>query len=301
LIQIGRGERYVHSGRFLDAMHVDHQQLVEPFLVLFSPWGHMQIPKPASGHRVQGDTICVIYSHPGIEAPFIRGLSRKTVSEPAFRAEPSEMSANAWDKFRRLLGKSRHQRTLGVALDRREAADRALDLSERQFRILVESVTDCAIYMLDANGHVASWNTGAQRIKGYAADEILGQHFSCFYTESDRRNGMPQRALETAVREGKCEGEGWRVRKDGSQLWANAVIHPIRDEDGELIGFAIVTRDITERRKQQEALEKAQAAFIQAQKMEAVGQLTGGIAHDFNNLLTSIIGSIDGSSPLLAG
>ena len=105
---------------------------------------------------------------------------------------------------------------------------------------------------------------------------------------------MPQRALETAVREGKWEGEGWRVRKDGSQLWANAVIHSIRDEeDGELIGFAKVTRDITERRKQQEALEKAQAAFIQAQKMEAVGQLTGGIAHDFNNILTSIIGSID--------
>jgi PAS domain S-box-containing protein len=203
------------------------------------------------------------------------------------------MSANSWDKFRRFLGRGAHQRILGVALDRREAADQALDFSEQQFRILVESVTDYAIYMLDASGHVKSWNTGAQRIKGYSADEILGQHFSRFYTENDRRNGMPQRALEAAVREGKWEGEGWRVRKDGSQLWANAVIHPIGDEDGGLIGFAKVTRDITERRKQQEALEKAQAAFVQAQKMEAVGQLTGGIAHDFNNLLTSIIGSID--------
>jgi PAS domain S-box-containing protein len=202
------------------------------------------------------------------------------------------MSANPWVKFRRFLGKGQYQRMLGVALDRRAAAERALDLSERQFRILVESVTDCAIYMLDANGHVASWNTGAQRIKGYSAGEILGQHFSRFYVEHDRRNGAPQRALESALREGKFEGEGWRVRKDGSQLWANAVIHPIR-EDGELIGFAKVTRDVTERRKQQEALEKAQAVFFQAQKMEAVGQLTGGIAHDFNNLLTSIIGSID--------
>jgi PAS domain S-box-containing protein len=140
------------------------------------------------------------------------------------------MSANSWEKFRRFLGKGQHQRTLGIALDRREAADRALDLSEQQFRILVESVTDYAIYMLDANGHVTSWNTGAQRIKGYSADEILGQHFSRFYTENDRRNGLPQRALETAVRDGRWEGEGWRVRKDGSQLWVNAVIHPIRDE-----------------------------------------------------------------------
>jgi PAS domain S-box-containing protein len=217
----------------------------------------------------------------------------EAVSEPAFRAEASEMSANSWEKFRRFLGKGQHQRTLGIALDRREAADRALDLSEQQFRILVESVTDYAIYMLDANGHVTSWNLGAQRIKGYSAEEILGQPFSRFYTEADHRNGRPQRALETALREGKYEGEGWRVRRDGSQFWANAVIRPIRDEDGELIGFAKVTRDITEQRKQQEVLEKTQAAFVQAQKMEVVGQLTGGVAHDFNNLLTSIIGSID--------
>jgi PAS domain S-box-containing protein len=203
------------------------------------------------------------------------------------------MSASTWDKFRRFLGNGWHQRTLGVALDRRETAERALDLSERQFRILVESVTDYAIYMLDGNGHVTSWNPGAQRIKGYSAGEIIGQHFSRFYAEHDRRNGLPQRALEAALREGKYEGEGWRVREDGSQFWANAVIHPIRDNDGGLIGFAKVTRDITEQRKQQEALEKAQAAFVQAQKMEAVGQLTGGVAHDFNNLLTSIIGSID--------
>jgi PAS domain S-box-containing protein len=203
------------------------------------------------------------------------------------------MSANSWDKFRRFLGRGRHQRTLEVALDGRAATERALALSQRQFRILVQSVNDYAIYMLDANGHVTSWNTGAQRIKGYSADEILGQHVSRFYAEHDRRNGLPQQALETAVREGRYEGEGWRVRKDGSQFWANAVIHPIKDEDGELIGFAKVTRDITEQRKQQEALEKAQAAFVQAQKMEAVGQLTGGVAHDFNNLLTSIIGSID--------
>src|ERR1700746_3941828 len=110
----------------------------------------------------------------------------ETVSEPAFRAEASEMSANSWDKLRRFQGKGRQQQALGVALDGRAAAERALDLSERQFRILVESVTDYAIYMLDANGHVTSWNTGSQRIKGYSADEILGQHVSRFYAEHDR-------------------------------------------------------------------------------------------------------------------
>ena len=175
-------------------MHADDQQFVQLF-VLLHPSSDMQIPNPASGTGWK--------------------LTLFTLLTPA----------NSWNKFRRFLGKAQHQKTLGVALDRRAAAERALDLSQRQFRILVESVTDYAIYLLDAKGHVVSWNTGAQRIKGYSADEILGQHFSRFYPENDRRNGLPQRALEAAVRERKWEGEGWRVRKDGSQFWANAVIH----------------------------------------------------------------------------
>jgi PAS domain S-box-containing protein len=203
------------------------------------------------------------------------------------------MSANSWSKFRRFVGKGQDQVALENALDQREAAENALTLSERQFRILVENVADYAIYMLDAQGRVTTWNRGAERIKGYGAKEIIGQHFSRFYTADDRRKEMPQRALETAVCEGKFHSEGWRVRKDGSQFWADTVIQAIRDEDDELIGFAKVTQDVTERLKQQDALAKAQAAFVQAQKMEAVGQLSGGIAHDFNNLLTSIIGSID--------
>ncbi|CAO3441394.1 PAS domain S-box protein [Azospirillum endophyticum] len=164
---------------------------------------------------------------------------------------------------------------------------------ERQFRLLVQSVVDYAIFMLDPTGVIRSWNAGAARMKGYAADEIIGRHFSSFYTEEDRAAGLPQRALATALSEGKFEAEGWRVRKDGTRFWASVVIDPIHDETGRLRGFAKITRDITERRKAQEALDEAREALAQAQKMEAVGQLTGGVAHDFNNLLQAIGSSLE--------
>src|SRR4051812_3357279 len=164
---------------------------------------------------------------------------------------------------------------------------------EQRFRRLIKAVTDYAIYMLDPHGTVTSWNAGAQRFKGYTPDEIIGEHFSRFYTEEDRQTDLPRRALETAIREGRFEREGWRVRKDGSYFWAHVVIDPIRDEQGTLIGFAKVTRDITERKKAQEALEATRMALFQSQKMETVGQLSGGIAHDFNNLLTVVLGNLE--------
>ena len=164
---------------------------------------------------------------------------------------------------------------------------------ERAFERLVQSVVDYAIFMLDVEGRVATWNAGAARIKGYTAAEILGEHFSRFYTEEDRAAGVPWRALKSAAETGRFVAEGWRQRKDGSRFWASVVIDPIRDDDGRLTGFAKVTRDLTERREAQLELERARELLFQAQKMEAVGQLTGGLAHDFNNLLTGIIGSLD--------
>jgi len=178
-------------------------------------------------------------------------------------------------------------------LTERHAAQEALRASEERFRLLVESVTDYAIYMLDPVGTITSWNAGAERFKGYRADEILGQNFSRFYSEEDRMAGVPSRALETASREGRFEAEGWRIRKDGSRFWASVVIDAIRNPSGTLIGFAKITRDLTERREAQLALEDAREAIFQSQKMDAIGKLTGGVAHDFNNLLAVIVGSLD--------
>jgi len=162
-----------------------------------------------------------------------------------------------------------------------------------RFQLLIDAVKDYAIYLLDAEGNVASWNTGAQIFKGYKAEEIIGRHFSTFYTDEDRAAGMPARALGIAASEGRFEGEGWRVRKDGTRFWTHVLIDPIHDDNGELIGFAKVTRDISEKKRAAEELERSREALIQAQKMEAIGRLTGGVAHDFNNLLTVIRASAD--------
>jgi PAS domain S-box-containing protein len=178
-------------------------------------------------------------------------------------------------------------------LTERMQAEASLRASQEQFRLLVQGVTDYAIYLLSPEGKVASWNAGAERIKGYAPDEIIGQHFSQFYTEEDQAAALPQKALEIATREGRFEKEGLRVRKDGTKFWANVVIDTIRNSDGSLLGFAKITRDITERVKAQQALDETREALIQAQKMEAIGHLTGGIAHDFNNLLMAIQGSLE--------
>ncbi len=182
----------------------------------------------------------------------------------------------------------------------RHAAQEALQESERQFRLLINGVVDYALYMLDPNGIVTNWNAGAERIKGYTAEEIVGQHFSRFYTESERSAGAPARALHTAAQEGRFEAEGWRVRKDGSLFWANAVIDPIRDEAGKLVGYAKITRDITEQREARLALEQAQVQRNYAQKMETLGQLTGGVAHDFNNLLMIVGGHVQTVKKLVA-
>jgi PAS domain S-box-containing protein len=146
--------------------------------------------------------------------------------------------------------------------------------------------------MLDPNGIVSNWNAGGQRIKGYSPREIIGQHFSRFYSPADQAAGQPARALRLALENGRYEEEGWRVRKDGTFFWASVVIDPIRDDDNKLLGFAKITRDISERREAQLNLEKIQRQLAESQKLDALGQLTGGVAHDFNNLLMVITGHI---------
>jgi len=176
--------------------------------------------------------------------------------------------------------------------ERKEAEDRLRE-SEQRFRLLVQGVTDYAIYMLSPEGTVTNWNSGAERIKGYTQDEIVGSHFSRFYTTEDRDAGVPKRALSTAAETGRFEAEGWRVRKDGTRFWAHVIIDAIHDDEGKLVGFAKITRDLTEKKRIADALEAANAALYQAQKMESIGQLTGGIAHDFNNLLSVLSSGLE--------
>jgi PAS domain S-box-containing protein len=178
-------------------------------------------------------------------------------------------------------------------LTERRAAEQILRANQEQFRLLVNGVTDYAIYMLTPSGEIASWNAGAERIKGFTPAEVIGTHFSRFYTPEDRAAGEPARALAIATAEGRYEKEGQRVRKDGTVFWANIVIDAVRAENGSLLGFAKITRDITAQRQSRKALEEARESLFQAQKMDAIGQLTGGVAHDFNNLLMVILSSLE--------
>lgn len=170
----------------------------------------------------------------------------------------------------------------------KRTAGHALPGSEHQFRTLVEGVRDYAIYMLDPKGYITSWNAGASLIKGYAAEDIIGRHFSAFYTEEDRQRGEPERGLKAALRYNTFENEAWRVRKDGTRFWASIVIDPVYDEAGKLLGYAKITRDITRKKRDQDKLARQRESMHQSQKLEALGRLTGSVAHDFNNMLSVI-------------
>ena len=189
-----------------------------------------------------------------------------------------------------------------VDITPRKVAELALRASEQRYSVLVDGVTDYAIYMIDTNGLITNWNRGAQRIKGYRTEEIVGRHFSCFHTEEDRAANVPQQSLERAARDGRCETEAWRVRKDGSRFLANVVIDALRDDGGQLIGFAKITRDITERVLVARELEEARIALVQSRADEAlhraqaelarvatVGQLTAAIAHEVNQPIAATI------------
>jgi PAS domain S-box-containing protein len=204
------------------------------------------------------------------------------------------VSSNSDDDLLRLRVRALVRRHLmmeeAARLDaERDKAREALE----QFRMLVEGVSDYALYMLDPDGRVATWNNAAERIKGYSAGEIIGRHFSTFYTDNDRDGGEPERALRIARERGRYETEAERVRKDGTRFWAHVVIDSIYAPNGKINGYAKITRDVTERRRASEELQATREALTHAQKMEAIGQLTGGIAHDFNNMLAGIIGAMN--------
>src|SRR5438045_4830092 len=168
-------------------------------------------------------------------------------------------------------------------LTEQRAAEEQLRQHEELFRLLVSSVQDYAIFMLDPTGHIISWNAGAQRIKGYEPDEIMGKHFSVFYPQEDIDAGKPERELKIATEYGSMEDEGWRVRKDGSRFWANVVITAVHDAEGKLRGFAKVTRDITQRKRtdeMQRALIEQREARLQAEEERRQAQSAYRVAQE---------------------
>src|SRR6185295_6042655 len=199
------------------------------------------------------------HQRPDVPFIFVTGAIGEEMATDALKRGATDCVLNS--RLSNLIPAMQRARRLGEERTRRKEAEQALRESEERFRMLVEGVKDYAIIMLDPKGSIRSWNTGAELVQGYWASEIIGRHFSCFYTAEEADGGKPGETLERAKAEGRVEEEGWRVRKDGSRFWADAVITALRDNLGELRGFALVTRDITERKQAQEALQKTEEQY----------------------------------------
>lgn len=282
--------------------------VIDYAIYMLDPSGHVNSWNPGAQrfkgyreHEIIGQHFSVFYTDEDREAGLPERALRTAREHGKFEAEGWRVRKDGtqfWanvvidpirDEAGNFVGFAKITRDMSA----QHETQKALREAEERFRLLVEGVSDYAIYMISPAGIINNWNSGAERINGYTEAEVLGSHFSRFYTNADRARGAPGLALDVAARVGRYEQEGYRLRKDGTQFWAHVVVDAIHDANGELLGFAKVTRDITERKQAAEALEKANAALFQSQKMEAIGQLTGGIAHDFNNLLGVLASSLD--------
>jgi PAS domain S-box-containing protein len=174
-------------------------------------------------------------------------------------------------------------------IEHRKQAEDGLRRSEERFRLLVEGVADYAIFSLDPSGNVASWNAGAERIKGFRAEEIIGRHYSAFFSLEDQQAGKPETALHIATAEGRFEEEAWRVRKDGTKLWASVLLTALRDPQERLIGFSKITRDLTERKSSEEKVQAAQAQLTHMARVTTMGEFAASIAHEVNQPLSAAI------------
>jgi PAS domain S-box-containing protein len=189
---------------------------------------------------------------------------------------------------------------LVVEIAQRKLTEEELRRTEERFRLLVETVQDYAIYMLDPAGIVTSWNVGAEHIKGYRTEEIIGQHFSRFFSAEDVERGEPEMELEVAVEQSRFSSEVWRVRKDGSRFWASVVITALHDQQGKLVGFSKITRDLTERKQTEQALQNATAELAHMARVTTMGELAASIAHEINQPLAAIVNNANASRRLLA-
>ena len=220
---------------------------------------------------VTGLVLCAVLDQLDRAIAELRGRQAELESRVSLRTEDLE----------------RANRRLEEDIAARKRTEQMLIESERRFRLMVDSVEEYAIFRLDTEGRVASWNAGAQRISGYREDEIIGEHFSKFYPAEDVERGKPAWELEVVAREGRYQEEGWRVRKDGSRYWANVLITAVRDDDGELLGFSKVTRDLTERNRADAELIRAKVAAEKAS--EAKSQFLANLSHELRTPLNSLL------------
>ena len=236
-----------------------------------------------SREQLLGRTMMECY--PGIESTPMFDSMRRCMTDRAHHRMENEFSfpdgSKGWFQLR-FVPVPQGVCVLSLDITDAKRAEEATQRANEGLRLLVDGVRDHAIFAIDPRGRVVTWNAGAQRLKGYSAEDVIGTDFRRFYLPEDVASGTPDKDLQTALASGRAEIEGWRIRKDDTRFWANVVITPLSDGAGAHFGFVKVTRDLTERRKLEEQL-------LHAQKMEAVGRLAGGVAHDFNNVLSVIL------------